>query len=1091
MVRPKSAGNLDAVALETALLDTWKNEQTFQESIDSNRQGAPFIFLEGPPTANGKPGIHHVVARAYKDLVCRWKTMEGFLVERKGGWDTHGLPVEIEVQKRLDLMSNEAIETFGMQAFNDACRESVWTYESAWREMTERMAYWVDLDTPYVTLDNDYVESCWWALKQMFDKDLLYRGHKVLPYCPQTGTSYSSHEVALGYKEVEEPSVYVKFKMVDDPASILAWTTTPWTLPGNVGLAVGPDVTYVRCRVREEPEGWHGRGGASVGEELILAKDLLSEVLRHKVDIVEEIQGAQLVGKSYEPLFPDAVPRGDSSTAWTVLSADWVTTTDGTGVVHTAVMYGEDDYNLGMDVGLPAYHTVNIDGNFVSGVHPELDGRYVKSCDDTVMDILIRREDVVSSGLLYREKDYLHDYPHCWRTDHPLLYYAMDSWFVRMTAVKENLLKFNDGVEWAPDWVGEGRFGEWLRNVKDWAISRERYWGTPLPVWRDEDGEMKCIGSIAELQAEVAKANAAGINNPECPDDVDLHRPVVDAFTLVSEQGKPMSREPFVMDCWFDSGCAPFAQWHHPFDEKKIFDSSFPVDYICEGVDQTRGWFYTLLAVSATVFDSPAYKRCLSLGLILDAEGKKMSKSRGNIVDPWDHFNREGADATRWYMVTAGAPWNPLKFDSNGVRETYAKMFLTLWNVYRFHADYAALDVFDPDASTSPVADRSRLDRWILSKLHTTARMYHEEFTNWNFHKACRQLEDFIVNDLSNWYVRRSRRRLWDEAESGDKLACQHTLHEVLVTLCRLIAPVSPFMVDTIHRNLTGKTVHTASWPLGTPGATEGATADAWDETLAAETAELPPQDVALENEMELVRELAETGRRIRIDSQRRQRLPCAEGWIVSGPNLEPYHDLLCEELNVEKIAVETDLDRFQQIDLNVNFRALAPRAKGDVNAIANEIRNHADQEALLADIRNGSCNIMGIDILESDVEVRRAEREGYAAATIAVDEGDETRHVSLVLDMQNTPHLLSKGLARDITRRIQSKRKDMNLEIEAMIDVEIWMTKAPQLFDEDKTWIAKETRASGVVYSMEEAPSNAESFDVDGATISYRVQSV
>ncbi|MEC7272116.1 MAG: isoleucine--tRNA ligase, partial [Candidatus Thermoplasmatota archaeon] len=1091
MVRPNPAGELDAVALETALLETWKNEQTFQQSIDSNRTGAPFIFLEGPPTANGKPGIHHVVARAYKDLVCRWKTMEGFLVERKGGWDTHGLPVEIEVQKRLDLMSNEAIEEFGMQAFNDACRESVWTYESAWREMTERMAYWVDLDNPYVTLHNDYVESCWWALKQMFDKDLLYRGHKVLPYCPQTGTSYSSHEVALGYKEVEEPSVYVKFKLIDDSASILAWTTTPWTLPGNVGLAVGPNVTYARCRVREEPEGWQGRGGASVGEELILAKDLMGEVLRHHVDIIEEIPGSSLVGKSYEPLFPDAVPRGDSTTAWTVLSADWVTTTDGTGVVHTAVMYGEDDYNLGMEVGLPAYHTVSMEGNFVAGVHPELDGRYVKSCDDSVMDILVDQNDSIASGLLYREKSYLHDYPHCWRTDHPLLYYAMDSWFVRMTAVKERLLEFNNDVEWAPDWVGEGRFGEWLRNVKDWAISRERYWGTPLPVWRDEDGNMKCVGSIAELQAEVAKANAAGFENPECPDDVDLHRPVVDAFTLVSDDGKPMHREPFVMDCWFDSGCAPFAQWHHPFDENKTFDTSFPVDYICEGVDQTRGWFYTLLAVSTTVFDSPAYKRCLSLGLILDAEGKKMSKSRGNIVDPWDHFNREGADATRWYMVTAGAPWNPLKFDSNGVRETYAKMFLTFWNVYRFHADYAALDAFDPASSTSAYESRSRLDRWILSKLHSTAKAYHDGFTNWNFHKACRELEDFIVNDLSNWYVRRSRRRLWDEAESGDKLACQHTLHEILVTLCRLIAPVSPFMVDTIHRNLTGETVHTAAWPLGTPGSTEDATADAWNEDLVAATQQLPPHDAELEHEMALVRELAETGRRIRIDAQRRQRLPCAEGWIVAGPNLEAYHDLLCEELNVESISVETDLDRFQQVELGVNFRALAPRAKGDVNAIANQIKNHSDQDGLLADIRNGSCTIMGVDILESDVEVRRAEREGYAAATITVGEGDDASHVSLVLDMQDTPHLLSKGLARDITRRIQSKRKDMDLEIEAMIDVEVWMADAPELFEEDQAWVAKETRASGIAFSEDQAPADVESFDVDGARLSYRVKKV
>ena len=1094
MAQPQAAGELDAVALETALLEAWKQENAFQASIDSRSKGAPFIFLEGPPTANGKPGIHHVVARAYKDLVCRWKTMEGFQVQRKGGWDTHGLPVEIEVQKRMDLMSNEAIEAFGMDNFNQACRESVWTYESAWREMTERMAYWVDLDNPYVTLDNNYVESCWWALKQMFDKGLLYRGHKVLPYCPQTGTSYSSHEVALGYKEVEEPSVYVKFKLVDEDASILAWTTTPWTLPGNVGLAVGPEVTYVRARVTEQAENWNGAGGAEVGEVVILAKDLMKEVLRHNVEIIEEIQGKSLVGMAYEPLFPDAVPRNDSTTAWTVLEADWVTTTDGTGVVHTAVMYGEDDYNLGMAAGLPAHHTVGMDGAFIEGTHPQLDGRYVKDCDQTVIDLLSAQGGSngkgPSSGLLYREKAYLHDYPHCWRTDHPLLYYAMDSWFVRMTAVKERLLEFNDGVEWAPDWVGEGRFGEWLRNVKDWAISRERYWGTPLPVWRGENGEMKCVGSIAELQSEVAKAVAAGIENPPCPDDVDLHRPVVDAFTLVDEHGKPMHREPFVMDCWFDSGCAPFAQWHHPFDGGETFEASSPVDYICEGVDQTRGWFYTLLAVSTTVFDKPAYKRCLSLGLILDAEGKKMSKSKGNIVDPWDHFNREGADATRWYMVTAGAPWNPLKFDSNGVRETYAKMFLTLWNIYKFHADYAALDGFDPEHNPVPVEQRPTLDRWILSRLASTATNYHADFVGWNFHKACRDLEEFVVNDLSNWYVRRSRRRLWDDAESTDKLACQHTLHEVLTTVCKLMAPVSPFMVDIIHRNLTGETVHQASWPLGVPGTLEGATADSWDLDAAAATADLPPQDLDLEASMALVRELAEVGRRIRVEAGRRQRLPCAQGWIVAGPDLADFHDILAEELNVEAIEVEQDLDRFQRIELAPNFRALAPKARANVNAVANEIKASQDPEALLAAIEAGTCEIMGIEIEMSDVELKRAEREGFAASTVQIGQGDEASHISLVLDMNDTPALLSKGLARDITRRIQAKRKTLNMEIEATIDLEIWMKDAPELFDEDQQWIVNETRCAAAAFHPTElqAPADADSFEVDGITVWFAV---
>lgn len=659
-----------------------------------------------------------------------------------------------------------------------------------------------------------------------------------------------------------------------------------------------------------------------------------------------------------------------------------------------------------------------------------------------------------------------------------------------MTAVKEKLLEFNDGVEWAPDWVGEGRFGEWLRNVKDWAISRERYWGTPLPVWRSEDGQMKCIGSIEELQAEVAKANAAGYDNPECPDDVDLHRPIVDGFTLLSDDGKPMKREPFVMDCWFDSGCAPFAQWHHPFDGGETFDSSFPVDYICEGVDQTRGWFYTLLAVSTTVFDSPAYKRCLSLGLILDAEGKKMSKSRGNIVDPWDHFNREGADATRWYMVTAGAPWSPLKFDPNGVRETYAKMFLTLWNIYKFHADYAALDGFDPETNHLEVSERTPLDRWILSRLATVATNYHEGFTNWDYHKACRELEEFVVNDLSNWYVRRSRRRLWDEAENTDKLACQNTLHEVLSTVCQLIAPVSPFMVDVIYRNLAGESVHQASWPLGTPGSLDGATADSWDEDAAKATATLPPQDLALEASMALVRELAETGRRIRVDASRRQRLPCGDGWIVSGPDLAEFHGILAEELNVENISIETDLDRFQQIELAPNFRALAPRARGDVNSIAAEIRDAENPAAMLEQIKSGSLEIMGIKIEETDVEVKRVEKPGFAASTIQVGQGEDAYHVSLVLDMNDTPELLSKGLARDITRRIQAKRKDLNLDIEATIELQVWMENAPELFQTDQDWIVSETRASSAIFHTEgDSPSTStESFEVDGTKIYFIV---
>ena len=1056
MATPKPAGELNPVSLEEALMTTWKDEQTFQQSIKARQDGDPFIFLEGPPTANGLPGIHHVAARTYKDLVCRWKAMEGYFVERKGGWDTHGLPVEIEVQKRLELLSNEAILEFGMEEFNEECKKSVWTYEDAWRKMTERMAFWVDLDDPYITMHNEYIESGWWALKQMFDSGLLFRGHKVLPFCPQTGTSYSSHEVALGYKEVEEPSVYLKFKLVDDDAAVLAWTTTPWTLPGNVGLAVGPDVTYARIRIVAEPEGWDGRGGAAIGEELILAEDLLAASLRHQIEIIDTFPGSELVGKEYHPLFPDAIDRAGSDTAWTIVPADFVTTTDGTGVVHTAVMYGEEDYHLGMEVGFPAQHTVDMDGRFIAGTHNSLDGRYVKDCDDDIIDLLHYDDQ------LYREEMYSHDYPHCWRTGHPLLYYAMDSWFVRMTAVKEKLLEFNDQVEWAPEWVGEGRFGEWLRNVKDWAISRERFWGTPLPVWVCEQcGHQHCAGSRQDMLD-------AAIDPDVVPED--LHRPFVDDVRLHCQSdgcSGEMVREPFVLDCWYDSGCAFFAQWHHPFAGTEKLDANFPIDYICEGVDQTRGWFYTLLAVSTTAFDSLCYKRCLSLGLILDKEGKKMSKSKGNVVDPWDHFNREGADATRWYMVTAGAPWNPLKFNPSGVRETYAKMFLTLWNVYRFHADYAALDEFNPDASDCPVASRSGLDRWLLSRLGAISQEYHDQFVSWDFHKACRDLEDFVVNDLSNWYVRRSRRRLWDDAESADKLACQHTLHEVLTTVCQLMAPVAPFIVDEIHRNLMGSSVHLADWPVG-----EGAVA--------------PFRDEGLEQTMALVRALAETGRRVRVEAKRRQRLPCQSGWIVGGPDLSEFHSLLADELNVEALTTEDDLDRFQQIELVPNWKALGAKARADLPKVKEALAT-SEADATWAAIQEGTCELAGFEISPDDVEVRRVEKDGYAAATIEFGEGDDAEAVSLVLDMASTPHLLSKGMARDIIRRVQQKRKDLDLDIDATISLTVWLGDgSPDLDDDDWEHVQAETRTDVGVLLSGGGPEEADSFTVDEATIHF-----
>lgn len=1057
-----NTGTYDPVTLETEVAERWSKEKIFENSIEQRRNSNPFTFLEGPPTANGKPGIHHVLSRLYKDMVCRWKTMEGHLVERKGGWDTHGLPVEIEVQKQLNLMSNEEIEAYGMEAFNQKCKESVWTYEEAWREMSERMAFWVDMDNPYVTLHDEYIESAWWSLKQMHDKGLLFRGHKVLPYCPQTGTSYSSHEVSLGYKEVAEPAVYVKFKLVDDNASILAWTTTPWTLPGNVGLAVGPEVTYCRVRITEPPSGnWEGRGGSEVGDELILAKDLMSDVLRHQVEVIEEFSGSKIVGKAYQPLFPDAIDKGDSDTAWTVVSADFVTTTDGTGVVHTAVMYGEEDYALGMEVGFPAQHTVGMNGKFIEGTHESLDGRYVKDCDSDIIDLL------ETNNRLYREHIYTHDYPHCWRTDHPLLYYAMDSWFVRMTAVKDKIIKFNSEVEWAPEWTGTGRVGEWLRNIKDWAISRERYWGTPIPVWICQDcGHEHCIGSIEEMES---------LKTSDSPSPKELHRPYVDDVKLDCTSDKCngiMIREPYVMDCWFDSGCASFAQWHYPFENEDKFKGSFPVDYICEAVDQTRGWFYSLLAVSTTVFDSICYHRCLSLGHILDSEGKKMSKSKGNVVNPWDHFNKEGTDAIRWYMTTQSAPWNPMNFDPKGVRETYAKMFLTLWNVHRFHADYAVLDNFDPDDKSTfvPVEKRNPLDRWILSRISTVAQDYHNQFVSWEFHKAGRDLENFVINDLSNWYVRRSRRRLWDEADSNDKRACQHTLHEVLCTVSKLMAPISPFMSDRIHHDLTGESVHMADWPLGS--------------SLVEKS--LPPQDLDLEQKMSLVRTLTETGRRIRVDSNRRQRLPCQSGWIVGGMDLTDLHSIIAEELNVENLETEKNLDRFQRIEVVPNHKVLGKKCRADLPKVLSELAN-IDSEILLADIEKGNVNLEGYDITMEDVSLRRVEKEGFAAATFSDEElGD----ISLVLDMTINENLLSKGLAREITRRVQSKRKDLDLDLEDTITLNVWLSEnSPKLNSSDWEYVKSETRASSSDLQYASPSEESENFEVDELKIYFNLK--
>ncbi len=666
--------------LEEEVLRLWKEEGAFQASIENRRKAKPYVFLEGPPTANGMPHPGHVLTRTLKDTVCRYQTMKGHLVERKAGWDCHGLPVEIEVQKAEGLRDVADIESYGVERFNAKCRESVFKYKDVWEKMSERVGFWLDFADPYVTMDDRYIESVWWSLKELHRKGLLFKDYKVIPYCPQTGTSYSSHEVAQGYKTVTDLSVFVKFRLKDDKegAAVLSWTTTPWTLPGNVALAVGEDIQYVKVRVKQES----GKAHAKPGEILILAKPLMKETLRNEVEVLETFDGSRLVGKRYEPLFPGAVDTQGHPEAHTIVAAGFVTTEDGTGVVHTAVMYGEDDFRLGESIGLPKQHTVDLQGNFVASVGAPLAGRYVKDCDQDIARLLDHR------GLLYREQTYEHQYPHCWRTGFPLLYYAMDSWYIRMSGLRDELIAANDQVGWHPDTIREGRFGEWLRNVKDWAISRKRFWGTPLPVWlchgkgrtpKDGCGREVVVGSVEELRSFAGKVPA------------DLHTPHVDIDVRCSQCGGTLRREPYVIDCWYDSGAAHFAQWQHPKGKVRR-EKHFPVDFIAEGLDQTRGWFYSLLATGVSVFGARTYNNVLVNGLVLAEDGQKMSKSKRNYTDPWELFDSLGADAVRWSLLTASAPWMDKRFYPDAVREAWTRFFLTLWNTYSFFATYAALD---------------------------------------------------------------------------------------------------------------------------------------------------------------------------------------------------------------------------------------------------------------------------------------------------------------------------------------------------------------------------------------------------------------
>ncbi len=1002
---------------EEAILKLWQERNIFQRSMQEREGGPEYVFFEGPPTANGRPGIHHVLARAFKDMFPRYKTMQGYHVLRKGGWDTHGLPVELEVEKQLGLTGKEQIEEYGVARFNQMCKESVWEYLSDWEALTERMAFWVSLDDAYVTMNNDYVQSLWWILQQLWNKGLLFEGYKVVPYCPRCGTPLSSHELSLGYKEgTVDPSVYVKFAVKDEENTfLLAWTTTPWTLPGNAALAVGQGIDYLKVR-------------DSSGSLLYVAKELAEDVLAPGYELVEEMKGEALIGKEYDPLFRFGPPVEERFAY--VIAADFVSTDDGTGIVHIAPAFGADDLAVGQSCNLPVFHTVDALGQFKEEVTPWA-GLFVKDADPHIT------EDLKARGLLYKAGTYEHTYPFCWRCDTPLIYWAKETWYLRTSEFKERLVALNDTINWVPDHIRSGRFGRWLENNVDWALGRDRYWATPIPIWKsDAPGSdyMECIGSLAELSQKCGQELK----------DLDLHRPYVDEITWPAPDGGTMRRVSELCDVWFDSGSMPVAQWHYPFSNQKEWETYQQADYICEAIDQTRGWFYTLHAVSTLLFDRPAFKNVICLGHILAEDGSKMSKSRGNVVNPWQVFAEHGADATRWYMYTAGPPGNARRFSGNLVAEVKRRFLNTLWNTYSFFVVYANLaeaqegNGSGPDPS-SPADASQLLDRWLLSELNRLARDVTAAYEAYDVTAATRPIADF-VDELSNWYVRLNRRRFWD----GDPAALS-TLRQALVTLSKLLAPAIPFMAEEIYQNLVAgvesgapDSVHLARWPQA-------------DESAI---------DDRLHADMALAQKVTTLGRAARESAALKVRQPLQQVVIrarteAENSGLERVKALLLSELNVKELAFAGEAGELVDVSVFPLPKQLGQKYGRGYPVIRGRFAE-MDQSDLAARFDAGE-SVTVVDeereyaVEPEDVEIRRTPRAGLAVA----EDGGYLVAVSTTL----TPELELEGQARELVRRVQQLRKDSELEISDRINLTVsdspLMTK---LISAHKTYVATET---------------------------------
>ncbi len=978
--------NLNFVEREVQVEKYWKDNDIFGKSIKA-REGAPvFTFYDGPPTANGKPHIGHIITRAVKDLIPRYKTMKGYKVLRKAGWDTHGLPVELEVEKVLGLDGKEQIEGYGVVPFIGKCKESVWTYEKEWRAMSDRVGFWADMDHPYVTYHNEYIESEWWALKQIWDKGLLYKGHKVVPYCPRCGTALSSHEVAQGYKDVKETSAIAKFKVEGkEKEYFLAWTTTPWTLPSDIILTVNGSETYAKANYD--------------GYVVIMAEALMDTVLGEgNYEIIERMKGKDLEYVHYEPLFPfmEKYPN-----AYFVTCDDYVTLTDGTGIVHTSYAYGEEDYRVCKKYGVPFSQNVDATGHFTAEAGP-FEGLFVKDADDKILDYM--RE----NGTLFAALPFEHSYPFCWRCDTPLLYYARSTWFIKMTELRENLVRNNRTINWYPDNIKEGRFGNFLENVIDWGLSRERYWGTPLPIWECECGHRHTIGSIAELKEM----------SPDCPDDIELHKPFIDAVHITCpECGKLMTRVPEVIDCWFDSGAMPFAQWHYPFENQEIFNENYPADFISEAVDQTRGWFYTLLAVSTLIFDKAPFKNCIVLGHVQDRDGQKMSKHKGNVVDPWDALNKQGADAVRWYFYANSAPWLPSRYYDEAVSELQRKFMGTLWNTYAFYILYAEIDQFNPTEHVLEYDKLPAMDKWILSRLQTLNKYVDECLEGYKLTEPARAMAEF-VDELSNWYVRRSRERFWAKGMEQDKVNAYMTLYTVLDTVVKLAAPFTPFITEEIYANMVKKvdasapeSVHLCDWPA-----------------YHAEWV-----DTELETNMDLVLKAVVEGRAARNAAAMKNRQPLAMMYVKAGQGLpEEYCEIIKEELNVKAVAFTDDVEAFTTYTFKPQLRTLGKKYGKLVPAIGAYLKE-VDGTAFMATLRNDgkACFTLDgeqVELEMDDVLVDTVQKGGFVSSS--------NNDVTVVLDTNLTPELVEEGFVREIVSKVQTMRKEADFNVTDRIRV-------------------------------------------------------